>query len=121
VTAPTMLTTEPGFRLEYVVTAEAYWADTYHAGSPPRAVDVSKAAEGGGCAWQFKIVDFGVMVDGQPHIQVRVFEEAFPAFVELAPFFAALAERKPATLGEVRGLLDGFGVVDATERVKPAG
>lgn len=119
--ASALLTTEPGYRLEYVVTAEAYWANVHHAADPRSAINVSKAAEGGGCAWQFKIADFGVMVDGQPHIQVRVFEDAFPAFVELAPFFAALAERRPSRLAEVRELLDNFGFVDATQRVEPVG
>jgi len=37
----------------------------------------------------------------------------------MAPFFAALADRKPTTLDGVRAILDGLGVVDATERVNP--
>lgn len=104
------LTTEPGYRLEYIVSHEAYYRSVVR----ERSVTVGKNATEGGCAWEFDVVE-------HPNIGIKVgiFDDAFQAFAEVAPLFAALAERQPRDLREVRSLLDELGLVDATQRNDP--
>lgn len=107
---PERLTTEPGYRLCYIVPSEAY----YRRVVDRQCVTVSKSADEGGCAWEFDITQ-------QSNIGIRVeaFDDAFEAFTEIAPFFAALATRRPTSLGEIRVLLDAFGLPDVTQREDP--
>ena len=108
----------PGYTFEYVVNTEAWWWPATRRTDPRPKLMISKAYHGGGCAWEFQVVrrDFS---DGQHAIKVGVYDDAFAAYTEMAPFFAALADRRPTTLDGVRAILDGLGVVDATERVNP--
>jgi len=108
----------PGYTFEYAVNTEAWWWDASVSADMRATLTVAKAThDARGCEWEFTIVrhDFS---DGS-HIKVSMFDDVFAAFSEMAPFFAALADRKPTTLDGVRAILDGLGVVDATERVNP--
>lgn len=104
------LTTEPGYRLAYIVPKEAYYAHVVF----EEAVTVGKFADEGGCDWEFDVVH-------HPNVGIRaeVFDDAFAAFAEVAPLFAALVERKPRTLQAVRDILDDLGFADQTARESP--
>lgn len=117
--AITRLDAGPGYTYTYTVTEEAYWWYARRLADRRPTLMVAKAADGGGCAWEFTVVHKQFTVVDQAVIQVRVFNDGFAAFTEMAPFFAALAEQQPTTLDQVRVILDGLGVVDATERVDP--
>lgn len=114
------LTTDAGYRLEYIVAHEAWYGDAIRsAGQTDPQINIVKAVVGGGgAAWEFTITDRSALVN-RPAIQVRVFDETFSAFAECAPLFAALAERQPTNLDGVRAILDELGFTDATERVQP--
>jgi hypothetical protein len=114
------LTTDPGYRLEYIVGHEAWYADANKMVDPNPYLGVAKAADEGGCAWEFQIADRTEAI-GRPAIQVQIFDDAFAALVELAPVFAVFADEGPTTLAEVREILDRFGFVDATARTSPYG
>lgn len=109
-TAP--LTTEPGYRLAYIVPKEAYYARVVS----EEAVTVGKFADEGGCAWEFQVVHHSGI-----GIRAEIFDDAFAAFAEVAPLFAAFVERKPQTLQTVRDILDGLGFADQTVRESPTG
>jgi hypothetical protein len=114
------LTTDPGFRLDYIVTDEAWYSRVSGIDRDEPSITVSKSADGGfGCAWEFTIADKRKALGGRAGVQVQVFDDAFAAFVELAPLFATLAAERPNTLDQVRVLLDELGLVDATERQRP--
>ncbi len=117
-TTRTQLTTDPDCRLEYIVTHETWYADAHRKVSPYPEITISKSAIGGGCACEFKLVDKTESI-GRPVVQVCMFDDSWAAFAELAPLFAALAAEQPNTFGEVRVMLDEFGFVDATERMRP--
>jgi hypothetical protein len=112
---PESLTTDPGYRLEYVLPHEAWYAEAHQQISPQPEVTITKAAKGGGCAWEFQLVEYEL---SDTTIQARIFEDAFAAFVELAPLFTVLAAERPKTLAAARAILDRLGFVDATERVQ---
>ncbi|MEV2239564.1 hypothetical protein [Micromonospora sp. NPDC049891] len=115
----TTLNAGPGYTYTYIVAEEAYWWHARRKADPRPTLMVAKAADGGGVAWEFAVVHKQFTVVDEATIQVRVFNDGFAAFTEMPPFFAALAEQKPATLDGVRAILDGLGVVDATERTDP--
>jgi len=105
----TNLTTESGYRLVYVIPQDAWYRNVVTEVS----ITVSKAADEGGCAWEFSVVehrDIG--------IRVEVFGDAFDAFAEIPEFFAELAKVGRTTLDGVREILDDLGFADATERTQ---
>lgn len=105
------LTTEPGFRLCYTIPDEAWYRRVVHG----TCVTVSKSANEGGCDWEFDIVQVENI-----GIQAQLFDDAFAAFSEVAPLSAALAAQRPQDLGQVRALLDSFGLPDVTPRENPS-
>lgn len=112
------LTTDPGYRLEYIVSDDAWYAEANRHVNTDPYLNIAKVADGGGCAWEFQIVDKSRTI-GQPATRVEVFDDAFAAFAEVTPLFAAIADEHPAALDEVREILDRFGFADATTRVNP--
>ncbi len=104
------LSTEPGFRLAYIVPHEAHYRNVV----TERSVTVMKAADRGGVGWEFEVVEH--RGNG---IRVEMFDDAFAAFAEIAPLFTALAEDPPGSLDDVRVLLDRLGFTDATQRTDP--
>ncbi|WP_328344728.1 hypothetical protein [Micromonospora sp. NBC_00421] len=115
----TRLNAGPGYTFTYTVAHEAWWWPARRKADPLPTLMVAKAADGGGCAWEFAVVHKQFTAVDQAAIQVRVFNDGFAAYTEMAPFFAALADQQPTTLDGVRAILDGLGVVDATERTNP--
>lgn len=109
-------TTDPGYRLEYVISHEAWYAQ--YSPDPDPSITVSKAHHEGGVAWEFSIVDRRRTI-GKPAIQVKVFDDAFATFTELAPLFRRLAHEQPTTLDEVEVILTELGFVDVTARTDP--
>lgn len=100
-------------QLTYIVSRETWYAHVLTVDEPDIMVHAS-ARDGRGVEWEFAVV-----VHTHPvteHIQVRVFDEGFPAFAQLPEFFMALAEEKPTTLAEVRAILDRLGAADWTLR-----
>ncbi len=108
----TRLTTDPGYQLTYIATHEAYYARD----DQERTLNVVKAADAGGCAWEFNIVDHSERLDTAA-VRVEIFDDAWQAFAEIPDLFAALAEIGESSLDEVRQILDQLGFTDATERV----
>lgn len=104
------LTTEPGYKLVYIVSHEAYYRRVVR----DREIIVQKAADDGGCAWEF-----GIREHHNVGIRAKVVDDAFRAFAEIAPLFTALAQQRPRDFTGVRDLLDTLGFVDATERKDP--
>lgn len=113
----TPMTTDAGYRLEYIVGDEQWHAETWRTGNgdDPTLV-VSKSGERGG--WEFHIHDRSAKLQ-IPAVQVRIFDDAFAAFAEIGPFFTTLAAEQPTNLDQVREILDLLGFVDATERQMP--
>ena len=109
----------PGHTLFYTVNTESWCWETIRRTDPRPELNIVKIARNGsGCEWEFTVVSNAP--DGvAQYTKVCVFEDAFAAYTEMAPFFAALADRRPTTLDGVRAILDELGVVDATERVRP--
>lgn len=103
-----------GCVLGYTVLYEAWYGEL----ASDREISVSAAAPGGGCAWEFIVEE--IELGGQQCARVKVFDDAFAAFVQIPEFFIALAERKPNTTVEVIRILNGLGARDLTERDWPA-
>ena len=116
--APPQLTTDPGYRLEYIVRDETWYAGADRRLDDRPALTVVKSADGGGCDWEFQIKDYTAELR-EPAIQAQVFHDAFAAYTEIAPFFAALAAERPSSLAEVQGILDRLGFADGTQRTEP--
>lgn len=107
------ITTDAEHRLEFIIGDEAWYAPANRRIDP--YISVMKNAAAGGCAWEFVIVDRSRTIERQA-IQVKVFDEAFPAFVEFTPLFTALAVEQPNTLDGVRAILERLGFADITPR-----
>lgn len=105
--------------LAYVVTHEAWYYEPNRASGllNGRSLNVSASSRGGGVAWEFT-------VEEHPHngggIKLNMFDDSFPAFVQIPEFFAALnGNEVPESVAAVREILDRIGAVDTTERVNP--
>lgn len=108
--------TGSGYRDEYVVGDEAWYAKACRGIDPKPYLTITRAADGGGCHWEFQVVRHDV------GCRVEVFDDAWQAFTDRPDIFAALAG-----LGEggvdfilIREVLDGLGLTDATDRVGPS-
>jgi hypothetical protein len=111
-----------GGHLAYIVMHEAWYASSPGIVDHPEiSVSASFTGNGGGSAWSFGIeeVELGLRIG--PAIRVKVFDDAFPAFVQIPEFFAALASGQVTMLRDVRSVLDRMGAVDETERRGPDG
>lgn len=96
--------------LRYTIIHEAWYRHV----TESIEIVVGRYDPDGGCYWEFtvrKVGDIGVRVD--------VFDDAWAAFTEIPEFFARLAAiGRRATLDDVRGILDGLGSQDATQRTR---
>ena len=103
--------------LAYIVWHEAWYHDATHIPGEHPHLMVSASAGGGGCAWEFQID--GYELGGHEVTRVKMFDDAYAALAQMPEFFAALAERQPGTLKQVRAFLDALGAKDETPRVSP--
>lgn len=104
--------------LAYTVWHEAWYADASRTpGEQPHLMVSASGDDEGGVAWEFQIDDYEL--GNAPVTRVKIFEDAYAAFADMPEFFAALAERRPVTLDEVREILDGLGAIDETQRESP--
>lgn len=104
-------------RLTYWMRQETWYdRDIRNPGDRP-TIQIVAAADGGGCAWEFDIEEH----DFRSHtaVRLRIFQDAWAAFVEVPELFAALAAEQPTTLAAVRAILERIGAVDTTDRVPP--
>ena len=83
--------------------------------NPHPAIHIFRDDSEGGLAWDFYIVDHSGTY-GYPIISVEVAHDAFHAFTDAAPLFAALARGGPNTLDGARATLDRLGFADDTQR-----
>jgi len=89
--------------------------------SRERAVGISAAFPGGGCAWNFTVTEKNLGTHGTA-IKVEIFEDAFAAFTQIPGFFAALATMASyPDLDTVILLLKLLGAADETAREAPGG
>ena len=107
-----------GTHLAYMVTHEAGTASAIRATMPDEydSLMISASSDDGrGVAWEFNLADY--RLGGRPALQVGMFYDSWPAFVQVPELFAALAEAGQPTLQDVVVLLESLGAVDETVRV----
>lgn len=97
----------------YIVNSETYYAGGFANEDP--SIGIHAHADGGGVKWEFKISER----DNSRAARLEMFFDAFAAFTDIPEFFKALADEEPATLVNVREILDRLGADDRTERVAP--
>ena len=104
-------------RLAFVISHEAWY---WKAAKPPETVyeiDVQRRYDGGGVEWEFSVVWERL---GTPELCMclRIWDDAFEAFIDIPAFFVALAELRAPTPGPdvIAGLLLSLGFEDVTER-----
>jgi hypothetical protein len=112
-------------RLAYAVGHEQWWARMPDFGMKPEHPEVFVHCRyedsERGTDWEFGVRwhDFG---SNGGALRVEVFNDAWVAYADWPEFFAALAsDDRPATLDQLRLLLDHLGVEDITDRVAPKG
>lgn len=105
--------------LAYVVSHEAwYWNAAKGTDSKPHLnVQASAKGTGGGVAWEFDVSEH--FLGGEYCTRIEMFDDSYAAFADIPEFFALMREHQPGMLREVRGILDGLGAVDETERNDP--
>jgi hypothetical protein len=113
----TTLTTETGYKLAYI-DGRAAWYMQRRPQDERDYLTVCKSADDGGVGWEFQVVNYTEKLR-TPALHVEIFDDAWAAFAEIAPVFAALAVERPQTLDAVAELLDRFGFADQTERDQP--
>jgi hypothetical protein len=104
--------------LAYIVSHEAwYWTASRTPDEKPHLnVQASARGSGGGVAWEFDISEYHL--GGKPCTHIEMFNDSYAAFADIAEFFVLMREHQPGTLREVRGILDGLGAVDETQRTR---
>lgn len=110
----------PGCSLAYVVFAEAWYYQHHNELRRERdyiGVMASADPNGSSCAWEFEVEDRSDLRPGT--IRLHMFDDSFAALDQIPAFFAALADRQPGSLAEVREILDEMGARDETARVNP--
>lgn len=101
-------------RLTFTISDEA-WYYTDLTGRGPE-IYVHASAAGGGVAWEFSIHQVSTI-----GVRADIFDETWPAFVQVPELFAALAKMGgAATLHQVRTALLDLGAEDITRRDRPA-
>jgi hypothetical protein len=103
-----------GASLTYTVMHEAWFKSVLDG---ERYLMVHASARGGGCHWEFQVVEGEI--SPHPSTRVKIFDDAYAAFTQIPEFFAALTAEAPGTLDGVRAILDRLGAVDETQREKP--
>lgn len=105
--------------LAYIVSHEAYyWNAAKTPGEKPHLnVQASARGNGGGVAWEFDVSEH--FLGNEYCTRIEMFDDAYAAFAEIPEFFVLMRERRPGTLREVRGILDGLGAADETKRTDP--
>ena len=113
-----------GTHLAYIVSHETWYhrADhvTRQGGETGRDLNVAASAKGtgGGVAWEFMVREYRLIDDLVLHVEM--FDDSWAAFTQVPELFTALASQEHGlTLEGLRGLLDGLGAVDETDRVSP--
>jgi hypothetical protein len=102
--------------LAYIVSHEAwYWSASRSPGEKPH-LNVQAASNGGGVAWEFDVSEYHL--GGEPCTHIEMFDDSYAAFADIPEFFVLLREHQPGTLCEVRGILDGLGAMDKTQRTR---
>lgn len=106
-------------RLAYIVGHEAW----YHSAALRRSepyVMVGVYYDGGGCDWELEIT--WVNLQGKECPRLKLFSDAWVAFVQQPALFLALAELNDSdpSVAEMTALLDRLGAVDQTERKRAA-
>ena len=107
--------------MTYTLPHEAWYADAWRIGcdkDATREIVISKAAKGGGCDWEFYVVEIADI-----GVQVRMYDDAWQSFDEAPELFAGLGglapnEGRPG-FDDVLALLDRLGYRDATDRNAP--
>lgn len=115
----TPLVAPPGCRFTYIVSHEAYYADARrerHLTVAKEVLDSDTGPDMGVGYWEFSIYELENI-----GCKVEIFDDAFDAFHEAAPLFAALTEQGRTNLAEVRETLDRLGFADETQRTPPDG
>jgi len=83
-----------------------------------RSINVRADSREHGCVWEFEIVEYDLK---STMLRIKMFADAWRAFVDLAPFFAALAVGSYESVYDVRILLDSLGAADKTRRPEALG
>lgn len=111
-------TPPPGLALAYHVCREAWYAPFQPSNDRTvLSVGLYNAANRGGCRWEFSIDE--EQANG-PTLQVKVFSDAWQAFMDIPEVFAALGDLgQGALVEEVVEILDEFGFRDFTRRENP--
>jgi len=109
------------YEMTYTLPHEAWYAPAVRATqnkNETRWINVVKVAKGGGCDWEFTIAEVRNI-----GIQVRMYDDSWGAFDEVAGLFEGLAGLAPnagrATFEDVVALLNRLGCRDITQRDAP--
>jgi hypothetical protein len=103
--------------LAYTIYHETEWWPALNDATRPndgnRCIQVAASAKGrgGGVRWEFSVIEVPRI-----GIELKIFDDSWPAFEEIADFFRDLAVDRPSGLEEIVRLLDRIGAVDETER-----
>jgi hypothetical protein len=101
--------------LAYIVSHEAWYWNALGSTEKPH-LNVQAAAYGGGVAWEFDVSEYHL--GGKPCTRIQMFDDAYESFAQIPEFFILMREHRPGTLREVRGILDGLGAADLTQRAR---
>lgn len=109
-----------GAHLAYSVLAEAWYAEACMANGRHPEIHIMAAHPEGGVSWEFCAEQYVFGPDNQA-VELRIFENAFAAFIQMPEFFLLMEQHRPTTLRGVRDILDGLGAVDETKRRRDGG
>lgn len=101
-----------GCYLSYIVVHEHRYPDPLE---KRPSIGIQATDREGGAAWEFEVIEDKIP-GTSISLLLNMWGDAFPAFIDAAPLFDALAAREAGTLAELRELLDTFGAVDRTDR-----
>lgn len=110
-------------RYTYCASPEAWYASAPGNESCGTEYNVHRTAVNSsghqdGVHWEFAIKQH--ILDGEPALQLRIFDDAWQAFADVPLFFEQLRRRRPTTLNQLRDLLrdllDDLGFIDITSR-----
>jgi hypothetical protein len=106
-----------GTHLAYSIFHESEWWPKLCVHNRPnegrRSINILASATGGGCQWEFAVVEFEL---SSLALHLEMFADSWQAFEAIPEFFAALASGEVNDLSAVVSVLDGLGAVDETDR-----
>ena len=105
-----------GTELVYIIGDDAWYAEANRPTNPHPYLSVEALYPGDGCEWEFTIIERELQGSCT---QVRIFQDAYAAFVQVPELFQAFADEHPTTLAAVVAILDELGAKDITPRVNP--